>query len=372
MEENNPSEFNTNLQNKRSVNIDTCIYPIDGPDVHTNQILIIAPGEDQIPITTKETEWEQMSFPKLFPDGKHTYIMKNPRKIKLTPKKYINSRLLSKDGRFAESPEYTFMALDWLERDAIKQSISITSRKCFQEDITCGQFKDPQRISRLLTENQIFATFKNIRGTPQYFKQMHLDMLAKLRQYGPYTFFISGSAAEFHWPEVISIIGRQYGERFTEEDINKMTWQDKRMWLQRNPVTAARHIDYIFEQLWEKVILSGTHPVGQILNYDLRKEMQGRGTAHFHAAVHVKGAPQLNVDPDEEFVAFADKFVKCVLPDKDEDYELYQLVLTRQIHHHTRTCTKKQIVTCRFHYPRPPSPQTGKIYKTSPYYCISI
>lgn len=151
-----------------------------------------------------------------------------------------------------------------------------------------------------------------------------------------------------------------------------MTWQDKRMWLQRNPVTAARHIDYIFEQLWEKVILSGTHPVGQILNYDLRKEMQGRGTAHFHAAVHVKGAPQLNVDPDEEFVAFADKFVKCVLPDKDEDYELYQLVLTRQIHHHTRTCKKKQIVTCRFHYPRPPSPQTGNIYKTSPYYCISI
>lgn len=171
---------------------------------------------------------------------------------------------------------------------------------------------------------------------------MHLDMLAKLRQYGPYTFFISGSAAEFHWPEVVSIIGRQYGEIFTEEDINKMTWQDKRMWLQRNPVTAARHIDYIFEQLWKKVIISGTHPVGQILNYDLRKEMQGRGTAHFHAAVHVKGAPQLNVDPDEEFVAFADKFVKCVLPDKDEDYELYQLVLTRQIHHHTRTCTKKK------------------------------
>lgn len=53
MEENNPSEFNTNLQKKRSVNIDTCIYPLDGPDVHTNQIFNIAPGEDQIPITTK-------------------------------------------------------------------------------------------------------------------------------------------------------------------------------------------------------------------------------------------------------------------------------------------------------------------------------
>lgn len=26
---------------------------------------------------------------------------------------------------------------------------------------------------------------------------------------------------------------------------------------------------------------------------------------------------------DEEFVVFVDKFVKCVLLDKDEDYELY-------------------------------------------------
>ena len=30
-------------------------------------------------------------------------------------------------------------------------------------------------------------------------------MLTKLRHYGPYTF-------EYHWPEVIQIVARQYGE----------------------------------------------------------------------------------------------------------------------------------------------------------------
>lgn len=46
MEENNFLEFNINFQNKRSVNIDICIYLIDGFDVYINQILNIVLGED--------------------------------------------------------------------------------------------------------------------------------------------------------------------------------------------------------------------------------------------------------------------------------------------------------------------------------------
>ncbi|WAR06036.1 hypothetical protein MAR_021405 [Mya arenaria] len=98
-------------------------------------------------------------------------------------------------------------------------------------------------MSGLLSENQRFATFRNIRGSPQYLKQMHLDMMAKLRQLGPYPFFITGSAAEFQWPQVIQVVAQQYGQTFTETEISAMNWDTKRMWLQRNPVTAARHID---------------------------------------------------------------------------------------------------------------------------------
>ena len=43
-------------------------------------------------------------------------------------------------------------------------------------------------------------------------------------------------------------------------------------YLRRNPVTAARQIDYVFKQSWGKVILSGMHPIGQILNFDGRRE----------------------------------------------------------------------------------------------------
>ena len=183
-------------------------------------------------------------------------------------------------------------------------------------------------------------------------------MLAKLRQLGPYTFFLTGSAAEFHWPEVIQIVAKQYGTNLSIEDINSMDWNTKRIWLQRNPVTVARQIDYIFEQLWSKVILSGAHPIGQILNYDRRKEMQGRGTEHFHAAVHVKDAPRLDRETDDQCIAFINKYISCQMPNENEDSELFQLVKTRQIHHHTRTCKQNKNKSCRFGYPRSPSPLT--------------
>ena len=99
-------------------------------------------------------------------------------------------------------------------------------------------------------------------------------------------------------------------------------------------MTVARQIDFVFEKLWGKVILSGLHPIGQILNYDLRKELQSRGTAHFHSALHVKDAPKIGVDPDDDVTHFIDKYVKCNIPNKADDPDLYELVTSRQNHNH--------------------------------------
>ena len=86
--------------------------------------------------------------------------------------------------------------------------------------------------------------------------------------------------------------------------------------------------------------------------------MQGRGTAHWHAAVHVKDAPRVDLQPDDEVVAFIDNAVTCTIPDEQKDPLLHNLVRSRQLHHHTKTCKKKKGVSCRFHYPRPPSNRT--------------
>ena len=54
----------------------------------------------------------------------------------------------------------------------------------------------------VITNDQILASFKEIWWTPQYFDNM-LYVLAKLKQYGVYTFFLTFSRDEFEWPYII-------------------------------------------------------------------------------------------------------------------------------------------------------------------------
>ena len=126
-------------------------------------------------------------------------------------------------------------------------------------------------VKRTVSDDQIFSLFKNIRGTPHYFHNMLLDVLAKIRQFGVYTFFLTCSAAEYHWTEIIQIVVWQYRETLTDEEVNSVDWGTKMNYLKRNPVAVTKQIDYLFQQLLGRVILSGMHPISQILNFNDRR-----------------------------------------------------------------------------------------------------
>ena len=198
----------------------------------------------------------------------------------------------------------------------------------------------------------MYASFKNIRGTPQYFHNMMLDVLAKIKKFGAPTFFLTCSAAEMGaWIEIIQTIARQFGVTLNDEEVRNMHWGDKIKWIKRNPVTAARMIDDKFRQLFGKILYSGMHPIGQILNHDDRREFQGRGAQHPHIMIHVKNAPKLDEDDDSVVTEFIDKYITTSIPNEKEYPELNKLVTTVQTHSHTQTCRKKKGVTCRFGFP---------------------
>ena len=94
-------------------------------------------------------------------------------------------------------------------------------------------------VRRTLSDDQIYASFKNIKETPQYEHNLKLDILAKVRHFGTVTFFGTLIPGEFHWPEVIQIVACQYGTNGAD-DLKQMDWKIKVMWLKRNPVTVAR------------------------------------------------------------------------------------------------------------------------------------
>ena len=57
--------------------------------------------------------------------------------------------------------------------------------------------------------------------------QRNLDVLAKIREFGVYAFFLICSAAEFYWTEIIQVVYCQYGEMLREEQVNTIDWSTK-------------------------------------------------------------------------------------------------------------------------------------------------
>ena len=144
----------------------------------------------------------------------------------------------------ASNPQYIFHALDWIQKNAVASSIYFSQRK-HQDDLNAGQVNS-NNVRRTLSDDQIYAFFKNIKGTPQYEHNMKLDILAKVRYFGTVTFFGTLTPGEFHWPEVIQIVARQYGTNLSADDKKQMDRETKVMWLRRNPVKVALQIGYIF------------------------------------------------------------------------------------------------------------------------------
>ena len=196
------------------------MYDINVPNIFSSEIVNIAPREGQIPVCfTLEPNWEALAFPKDYSIGRNHF--NEEREIPITCSKYVHARLKCCDDRFAANPQYIFHALDWIERNAVASSVHFAERKQFQSEISVGQLVNHNNVRRMISDDQIFSSFKN-GGTPQYFHNMLLDVLAKIRQFGVYTLFLSCSAAEFHWTEIIQVVACQYGEILTDEQVNAM------------------------------------------------------------------------------------------------------------------------------------------------------
>ena len=86
------------------------IYNVDGPNISPSEIVNIAPGEGEIPVSfTSEPNWETLSFPKYYSTGRNHFNVE--REIPITPSKYVHTRLKCCDDRFTANTQYIFHAL---------------------------------------------------------------------------------------------------------------------------------------------------------------------------------------------------------------------------------------------------------------------
>ena len=186
-----------------------------------------APGENNIPqYILLDNDFEVLAFPDLFPCGKGAYHSID-RSVNLPIRKYFQQHLLNVNGRFAKNMEYIFCAqyisdIKQIQSDA-NLAIRLTrGRTLSGQNITAGLLRNPTAVKQLVRTEQAYKFLKNVRGSPAYWQNELYDVLAMLQSLGIPTWFLTLSAADLHWPEMIQAVAAQFGRTLSQQDVLKM------------------------------------------------------------------------------------------------------------------------------------------------------
>ena len=315
-----------------------------------------APAENSTPKSIFLDKYcEEMAYPDIYLG----HARQAARHVPVHYAEIVKSELLQVDRRAALNVENIFFKVIKLQMKFLtsRTNLALRQHKTSDMNITAGSLRNPETVRNIIQHDQGYQFLATLRGSPPYFKRAKQDLFAMIRQLGPATFFISLSSAETKWKHLLKILGRTVDKvEYSDLDIDNMTWENRCRLIQSDPVTCARHFDYQLHIVMAKFFKSQQTPIGKILDFFYRIEMQHRGSCHVHMVVWILGAPTLEKDDISVIIRFIDKYITCQAPIAEGTTE--DELVSRQKHHHSHTCKKESNSVCRFRYPQPPFPET--------------
>ena len=124
---------------------------------HTNEGLVLAPGENQIPKNIlREKNPFVLHFPILFPDGKGG-LHDPDREQKITPQQFINQRLYNINPMFAQNKPFVFSAVHYVEKHQLESQMKVAYMR--------GKMKQGREGQKFLQTEDGFNVFDNIVGS---------------------------------------------------------------------------------------------------------------------------------------------------------------------------------------------------------------
>ena len=166
--------------------------------------------------------------------------------------------------------------------------------------------------------------FDEVRGTPRYWQKRRNEIIAKIKQLGPFQFFFTLSCADKRWAEnFISILSQQghkitfeksgtvsFGkfddgsfqilvdgiplDTFLKENLPELVRGGIHTLVKENVYTITKVFDKRVRDFIGKIIQGKNSPM-MTLNYHYRIEFQSRGAGHAHGVLWLD-LPALNTD----------------------------------------------------------------------------
>lgn len=200
----------------------------------------------------------------------------------------------------------------------------------------------------------------SITGSPAYWQSQKRKVLAMIRQLGIFTVFLTLSAAETHWTELLVILKQTVDKKIiSSEEAGQLMFQEKARLIRSDPITCAQYFDHRFRELrktWN--VNDGPFGTYKVVNHFYRIEFQHRGSPHVHLVLWIQDAPVYDYE-DEESVPNVTRFIDLICSTDTNDPEMEDLI-KYQYHKCTSTCkrTLNGKTFCRFNAPFTPMDRT--------------
>lgn len=315
-----------------------------------DKCLEIAPAQNRRPLSFLfDKHAEELSYPDIY-GGQGRNI--DPS-INVTPFMLATSEIRRRDRRGAKPEHILYMAMKVM-CFRVYQGTESKFKCTGAANITRAMLNDPLFMETCSERNLSFLS--TIPNSAQYWQHRKRDVFAMIRQLGKPTMFMTLSASETRWPELLKILTKLSAEHNIDltDPIQQLTALQRATLVSDDPVTCCVYFHKFVDSLLNILSNPKISPFGKyhVVDYFKRIEFQHRGSPHAHILLWLNGDPREAVSEDMpatvELIDFLCSVSRVNLPD----------TYSNQVHKHTFTCYKRNEKHCRFNIPYWPMDQT--------------
>lgn len=240
----------------------------------------IAPAEGYRPTSIlMNPNAECMAFVKLYGGNKLNPIF-NGKPIPYS--EVAKSIAMRYDRRAAMRPDYLLYMAKKLELLKLRSNVNVCLRKKNLRDghvNTAEKVLNDSFVQGLLQYDVAYQLSEGVRGSGQHWKGEKKKVRAMIRQFDLPSTFLTMSAAEAHWPELIVQLKKSVdNEDIKEEDVIDIPQSERARLIQSDPITCARHFDKrmrAIKQTWNSK--GGPFGARKVLHWYWRIKFEQRG-----------------------------------------------------------------------------------------------
>ena len=182
----------------------------------------------------------------------------------------VKWELSSVDRRVAQSVPNIFIKHKKLQMKQISDKVNLAIRRCKRKGkkITAGEARNSDYLDKLVNLDEGYYIFRQLRNSPAYLKARKKDIFAMIRQLSLLTWFVSLSAADTKWTDLLQMLAKlNNGLDYSDKDIEGLTWQEKTRLVQKDPVTCSRYFDHRVKEFLNTILKSDCEPIGKLRHF---------------------------------------------------------------------------------------------------------